>query len=317
MIASIIIPTYNRLSLLKVTLDAISKIKEIPNKIECIVVDDGSKDETVKTIFSNYPWVKLIRQDQKGAPSARNLGLRKAKGSYIVFLDSDDLLAPDYFKNKLDILEHNPGIAGVYGSFEYFKGEGKYNHKSIVPRHTNYPVEPLPAFITHLQRLMGGWYLPCNAILWRRETVLSVGGQNERLRVNQDVDLMFRILINKNKIIGVQSGKALVRIHEGERIGVIGEDGEKLEQIYQLRKTMFKELERKNLASEEIRESLSRYCFDLWTSYRKYFPSTSAKFLKLSKSTFPKLKLRGRWYFVLLGILVGNEWAVKLKSLVK
>lgn len=311
---SIIIPTYNRISLLTITLDSISNLTILSNTMECIVVDDGSTDSTLETVTQEYPWVRLVQQNHNGAPAARNLGLQKATGEYIVFLDSDDLLEPDFLEAKLYALHSDKNLAGAYGPFDYFREESGADSRVIIPRHTPYPIETTPSFLNHLKRLVGGWYIPCNAIVWRKEVLLRVGGQNEALKINQDVDLMFRILVNGNKIAGTHSGRALVRIHENERVGVIGKDREKFKQLYTLREDMFELLHLNGLDSPEIRENLARFCFNRWASNRKLFPQLATRYLKLSKKVYPNLKLKGNWYYRLLGLLIGSERAVKLKS---
>ena len=302
---------------MKYTLDSIYKFNDLDYSIECIVVDDGSTDGTVEIIESDYGWVRLIKQFNKGAPVARNEGLRNSNGRYVVFLDSDDLLEEGFFDNKIELLEQNQDASGVYGPFAYFKGIEGFEEELIIPRHTDYPVVSTPSFEQHLQRLVGGLYIPCNAIVWRKEVILSVDGQNESLSVNQDVDLMFRILVKSYKIAGVPSGRALIRMHEGERVGVIDKDEEKVEQVLWLRNQMYKKLKENSLDSVNVRENLASYCFNSWVSYRQLYPDIAFQFLKLSKEIFPNLKIKGRWYYTWLGIVIGNERAVKLRSLFK
>jgi glycosyltransferase involved in cell wall biosynthesis len=89
------IPTYNRLTLLKDTLNSVwSQVNS--KSIEIIVVDDGSEDGTwefLKEVSQNHSEVKIHRHSQNlGVSQARNSGLNLAKGQYIFFLDSDDIL---------------------------------------------------------------------------------------------------------------------------------------------------------------------------------------------------------------------------------
>ncbi|MDP3979966.1 MAG: glycosyltransferase [Chlamydiota bacterium] len=93
---SLIIPTYNRAYCLTEALESIYAQTLRPHEI--IVVDDGSEDET-PLVCSRYPALIYIRQSHKGVSSARNLGIQKSTGSWICFLDSDDI----WEKNKLMI----------------------------------------------------------------------------------------------------------------------------------------------------------------------------------------------------------------------
>lgn len=89
---TVIVPTFNRLDLLKETISSIKK--QTYNNFEVIVVDDGSTDGTPAWLVENEPHVRLIQQTHRGPGAARNLGARSAMGSYLAFLDSDDLWLP-------------------------------------------------------------------------------------------------------------------------------------------------------------------------------------------------------------------------------
>ena len=95
-ILSIIIPYYNTQ---KYTDELLSVLNaQMSEDIEVILVDDGSP-EPFKT---DYPWLKIIRQDHAGSSTARNAGLDTAAGDYIAFIDSDDLVSKDYLQNIKD-----------------------------------------------------------------------------------------------------------------------------------------------------------------------------------------------------------------------
>ena len=105
---SIIIPNYNRATLIGETLDSI--ISQTHQNWECIIVDDGSTDDSAK-IINQYtekdPRFNLfIRPNDypKGANACRNIGLQKAKGDYIIFFDSDDLMMEHHLEAKLQFM---------------------------------------------------------------------------------------------------------------------------------------------------------------------------------------------------------------------
>ena len=95
---SVIIPTYNRKNLLKRALHSASSQTLVPQEI--IVVDDGSSDGTKDWVLERFPCVRYISQDNSGVSSARNRGIREAKGSWIAFLDSDDEWMPDKLEKQ-------------------------------------------------------------------------------------------------------------------------------------------------------------------------------------------------------------------------
>ena len=87
---SIIIPAYNAEPYIE---HLIQRLKpQINDKVEVIVVDDGSKFPYLPP----YEWVHVIRQENKGLAGARNTGLEAAKGRYIAFIDADDLVSEHF-----------------------------------------------------------------------------------------------------------------------------------------------------------------------------------------------------------------------------
>lgn len=105
---SVIIPVYNQEKFISECLDSV--INQDLKDIEIICVDDGSTDRTLE-ILNSYAIkdarIVVLHQENKHAGEARNLGISVAKGEYIHFLDSDDYLFPDVYKNLYDILSEN------------------------------------------------------------------------------------------------------------------------------------------------------------------------------------------------------------------
>lgn len=107
---SVIIPCYN---LQDYIVDCVISVeKQTFKDFEIIVIDDGSKDESVKRIKdyireSGVLNVRLICKENGGASSARNEGIRQAHGSYISFIDGDDFVDPDYLMNRVEAIKSN------------------------------------------------------------------------------------------------------------------------------------------------------------------------------------------------------------------
>jgi glycosyltransferase involved in cell wall biosynthesis len=118
---SIVIPTYNRVHLLRRTLKSVWHQRF--TDYEIIVVDDGSNDGTQEYLQDLHDKVRVVRQANSGSGAARNRGLREAKGDYIALLDSDDLWFPwtlEIFAHAIQ--EHGyPHILG--GNFVEFTDE--------------------------------------------------------------------------------------------------------------------------------------------------------------------------------------------------
>ena len=89
---SVIIPSHNHGRYISNALESVLS-QNIPD-LEIIVVDDGSTDDT-EAVVKLYPNVNYYRQSNAGPSAARNFGLKKSTGDYVVFLDADDWLLPD------------------------------------------------------------------------------------------------------------------------------------------------------------------------------------------------------------------------------
>lgn len=88
-LVSVIIPVYNCENYISECLDSI--LSQTYSNVEVIIVDDGSTDNTKNIIFESYiSKIKYFYQNNSGAPAARNKGLKKANGEYIIFFDADD-----------------------------------------------------------------------------------------------------------------------------------------------------------------------------------------------------------------------------------
>jgi glycosyltransferase involved in cell wall biosynthesis len=109
-LVSVIIPTYNRAELITDALHSVES--QTYDNWECIIVDDGSSDNTgevVKEFIDRDKRFKLLfNKRKKGAQGARNTGLSAAMGKYISFFDSDDLMLPEKFSKQIRYLENNP-----------------------------------------------------------------------------------------------------------------------------------------------------------------------------------------------------------------
>ncbi|MDR3273651.1 MAG: glycosyltransferase [Flavobacteriaceae bacterium] len=122
---SIIVPCYNQAGFLDSCIESL--IKQTYSHWECIIINDGSTDNTNEL---SQRWtekdirVKYIKQKNKGLSSARNSGMKIAKGDYIQLLDSDDFIHPNKFKTIVEIIEkQSPDI--IFSDFMYVDSEGK------------------------------------------------------------------------------------------------------------------------------------------------------------------------------------------------
>jgi glycosyltransferase involved in cell wall biosynthesis len=123
---SVIIPTYNSASTIKLALQSIEQ-QSYPAH-EVIVVDDGSVDDTVHTIeqfrLCSTLNIKLIQQPNKGAGAARNAGIEMATGDWLFFLDADDTWKPCRLFNAFEYISSNKGTDFLHGDRDYLYSDG-------------------------------------------------------------------------------------------------------------------------------------------------------------------------------------------------
>ncbi|MGB3404852.1 MAG: glycosyltransferase family 2 protein [Microcoleaceae cyanobacterium] len=128
---SVIIPTYNRRDLLQQTLDSVQQ--QTFEDWEAVVVDDGSDDgtqEMVQQRIAADSRIRYVRQPQagSGASACRNQGTAIANGQYIIYLDSDDCLAPSALENRYRLMEQHPELDfGVFPCMVFLQQPGDTN----------------------------------------------------------------------------------------------------------------------------------------------------------------------------------------------
>lgn len=126
---SIIIPVYNRKDALRETLQSL--MQQNYDALEIIVVDDGSREdiETLVTEMTRLcPFsLQYIRQDNQGAPAARNHGFRISQGDYVLFLDADVRVEPDMLRRMVQVLDTHLEVSYAYCHF-YFGQKKMYAH---------------------------------------------------------------------------------------------------------------------------------------------------------------------------------------------
>jgi len=183
---SIVIPTYNRATLLARTLESV--LKQAFLDYEIIVVDDGSNDGTMESLqkYVTARRLKLLMQSNKGAGAARNLGAAKAKGDYLAFLDSDDLWFPWTLASFVELIRKYDRPAVLASRLMNF-----VNEKELEFAHQK-PAEA-KAFSDYLSSSRAGYFVGAGMSVLRREEFLKSGGFTEK-RINaEDHDLILRM----------------------------------------------------------------------------------------------------------------------------
>ena len=121
---SVIIPCYNHGKYLYETFDSV--YQQTYQNFEIIVVDDGSDDEVTKNVLKELEQtsIKVLRKKNGGVSSARNFGIQKSKGEYILTLDADDKFTPDFAEKALSILKFEEEVGMVTSYLLRFTNKG-------------------------------------------------------------------------------------------------------------------------------------------------------------------------------------------------
>jgi glycosyltransferase involved in cell wall biosynthesis len=208
---SVIIPCYNRASLVGETLENLLRQSLPPTEI--IVVDDGSTDASVRVIQSFGSKVKLIQQANQGPGVARNAGLRVATGEYIQFQDSDDLFSLNKLEAQAQVLEQT-GADIVFSPWVKLNVEG---HNVHLENHVLQ--QAMPPFKLSLPCWwLRGWSTVFQSLMFRKSFLDRIVGYRTDLMPSEDTELFFRILTDSPKVVFTAEPLMLYREHTLNKI---------------------------------------------------------------------------------------------------
>jgi glycosyltransferase involved in cell wall biosynthesis len=180
-LVSVIIPCYKQAHFLG---DAIESVlaQTYPHS-EIVVVDDGSPDNT-EAVATRYPAVRYTRQDNQGLAAARNTGLRRSNGDFLVFLDADDRLLPAALETGLQCFHAHPECALVAGHFRLIGFDGQPWPTPLV-----FP----PEQDSYLALLRINFIGNPATVLYRRSVFQAVTGFDPSIDATADYDLYLRV----------------------------------------------------------------------------------------------------------------------------
>lgn len=208
MILSFVIPCLNSAKTLRATLESILASDLLPDEREIIVVDNGSKDDTLE-IARQYP-VIVTECPRRGAGAARNYGAQLAKGEFLAFLDSDVVVEPDWARHLLALFTSGftSGVLGRVipsGPDTFLNGyrralnKRRYNGTNISLLHPD-GIEPV---------------INTAACMYRRSIFLALGGFDERMPRLEDSEFSCRLFYLGGTISATEKARAHVAYAEG------------------------------------------------------------------------------------------------------
>ena len=207
---SVIIPVYNVENYLRQNLQSVAD--QTIRDIEIICVDDGSTDSSYSIIeeFAEKDSRFIpVKQENGGAGAARNNGLRRARGKYLSFLDSDDFFDPAMLEEAYNKAEETKADFVVFGSDQYYEDTNEFKSVSWVVRYPELPpYQPFGrrAMTDNIFKVFVGWAWDK---LYNREWVLQNNLWFQEQRTSNDMLFVFSAVAIAKRIAYVEKGKVL------------------------------------------------------------------------------------------------------------
>lgn len=183
-IISIVIPLYNCENTIIDTLRSV--LDQTHDAIEIILINDGSTDTSelvIKEFIKDNPKFRFYTQENQGQTKTRNTGAKYATGKYLLFLDADDKIAPDFIEKCCTVLTTHTDVAIVYSLSEFF-GDKTGSWK-------------LPSF--YLKSFLLNNCIPITALI-RTKDFKEVGGFDENLSFYEDWELWLKLVKKGGKV---------------------------------------------------------------------------------------------------------------------
>lgn len=187
---SIIIPVFNRSTTLEATLNSI--LNQTYTDWECVLVDDGSTDTSLLLIDSyvlvdkRFSVFSRPENRSKGPSTCRNIGLENAKGDYVVYLDSDDLLATFCLEQRMSALEQYKEI-----DFLVFEMQTFADQIPLILREELIKREDQD-WLSNFMQLKGSWQV--TAPIYKTDFAKRIGGYSEQIMIFEDFEIAIRAL---------------------------------------------------------------------------------------------------------------------------
>jgi hypothetical protein len=210
-LVSVIVPTHNRSGMLRVAVE--SALAQSYPRIEVIVVDDGSVDDTANVMSGYAGRITYLRQANQDVAVARNTGIEAATGEYLTFLDDDDWIIPAKIERQMRVMAFRPEVGLVHSRY-WFADQGG----ALLSR-----VGLLPEGDV-LQELLCGNLFWVGAPLVRRQCLDQVGAFDTQIpAVCADWDLWLRIVLAGYRVACVQEPLGVYRMQSTSMLAQVGE----------------------------------------------------------------------------------------------
>jgi glycosyltransferase involved in cell wall biosynthesis len=253
---TVVVPTYNRAGLIGQAIDSV--LQQTYSDFEIIVVDDGSTDETEAVVRGYGDRVRYVWTQNGGSGHARNVGMQHARGRFLTFLDSDDLLYPYALELQTGLLERFPDVDMVCAEMSGFDDHGFHERYHLKTYHKPTFRDPSITYdgifaasvplaetgvlpqdliredpsVLHRKAYYGNIFdsyllnfVICqNTSMLRREVVNDIGERNEHIHYYEEMDYLLR-LSRHHAVLFADVPTYSLRYHDGQISTTARNDG--------------------------------------------------------------------------------------------
>ncbi|MCK4822126.1 glycosyltransferase family 2 protein, partial [bacterium] len=196
-VVSIVMPLYNKRSYVRRAIESIQQ--QTFSDWELIIVDDGSTDGSTAEIPLNDKKIRLLQQENAGPASARNRGIREARGEFITFLDADDVYYPHKLEEEMILLHKEKRAKWMISAFDREENNETTLHKFYDVDGNELDGQVLLVDNAPCQSSMRGIHI--DGLCIDRHFLLNVGGFNEEMRCFEIAELMIRCALEQPKLL--------------------------------------------------------------------------------------------------------------------
>ncbi|CAM2919106.1 MAG: glycosyltransferase [Paludibacter sp.] len=222
-VISIIMPCYNASQFIKESIESV--LSQTYENWELIIVDDGSTDDTatiIKIYVAADNRVRYFYQENGKQGKARNLGLTKSSGSFVAFLDADDLWLPEkLFVQILEIEKHDVDL--VFSDSYIFNDSEVENLSQImgIPDAVFYDKKSIQMFLEYNR-------IPILTVLVKKEKIISSGGFSEQVQNIEDYHLWLKMLISNCTFYSSNFISSKYRVHQNSETAGINSSSNRI-----------------------------------------------------------------------------------------
>jgi glycosyltransferase involved in cell wall biosynthesis len=255
----IILPTFNRSHVVERAI--VSVLNQTYENLNLYIINDGSTDETENILkkYSDHPKVHLLKQENRGVSSARNLGIKHSEAEWIAFIDSDDEWLPHKLNRQMAFISQHPQYRFIHSNEIWIRHGLRVNAKKKFDK-SNHEI---------FKRSLETCLISPSTVMIKRELCIEHGCFDERFLICEDYDLWLKILVREE--VGFIS-EELIRKYGGHDDQL--STRYQMMDIWQLR-TLIHLLQEKDLLFEQkilINDQINKKSLSLKSQYLKKSP---------------------------------------------